>query len=206
MKPEAVVFDIGNVLIEWQPERFYDAAIGTEKRKAMFADVDLHAMNDRVDMGEDFRETIYATAQEYPEWRNEIRMWHDNWIEMAAPVIDHSLRLKRSLQAAGVPVFSLTNFGIRSYDLAATHYSFLREFDRDFISGHMGMIKPNPMIYEALENACGIASDALLFTDDRADNIAAAAKRGWQTHLFDGPKGWANALINAGLLTKEQAT
>ncbi|MGC1496248.1 MAG: HAD family phosphatase [Sulfitobacter sp.] len=205
MKPEAVVFDIGNVLIEWQPERFYDAKIGIEKRKAMFAAVDLHAMNDRVDMGEDFRETIYATAEEYPDWHAEIRMWHDNWIEMAAPIIDHSLRLKNALLSAGVPVFSLTNFGIQSYDLAATHYPFLREFDQDFISGHMGMIKPNPRIYEALEKASGVAPEALLFTDDRAENIEAAAKRGWQTHIFDGPEGWADTLVIAGLLSKEQA-
>jgi hypothetical protein len=56
---EAVVFDIGNVLIEWQPERYYDATIGEDRRRAMFAEVDLHGMNDRVDLGEGFREVIY---------------------------------------------------------------------------------------------------------------------------------------------------
>jgi 2-haloacid dehalogenase len=205
MTPEAVVFDIGNVLIEWQPERFYDTAIGAERRRAMFAEVDLHGMNDRVDLGGDFQGTIYGMAEATPAWRDEIRMWHDHWIEMASPVIDHSVRLMRALQARGVPVFSLTNFGIGSYDHAATFYPFLREFDRDFISGHMGVIKPDPEIYRRLEVTSGIASGALLFTDDRADNIAMAASRGWQTHLFEGPRGWADRLVEAGLLTKEDA-
>ena len=205
MTPKAVIFDIGNVLIEWQPERFYDAAIGEDRRRAMFAEVDLHAMNDKVDLGEHFTDTIYATAEAYPKWRAEIRMWHDRWIEMASPVIDHSVRLMGALQTKGVPVFSLTNFGIQSYDYAAGFYPFLRQFDRDYISGHMGVIKPDAQIYQMVEDSCGVAPEALIFTDDRADNIAAAAARGWQTHLFEGPQGWADRLVTAGLLTAEEA-
>jgi len=205
MKPEAVVFDIGNVLIEWQPERFFDSVIGADRRQAMFAAVDLHAMNDRVDSGEHFTDTIYATADSTPEWRDEIRLWHDRWIEMASPVIHHSVRLMKALQSNNIPVFSLTNFGIQSYDLAARHYPFLREFDRDFISGHLRMIKPDPEIFAAVEQQTGLSPDALLFTDDRPDNIAAARVRGWQTHLFEGPTGWAARLVDEGLLSPEEA-
>ena len=205
MTPQAVIFDIGNVLIEWQPERFYDRTIGLERRKAMFAEVDLHGMNDAVDLGGHFTETIYGTAENYPEWRDEIRMWHDHWIELASPVIDRSVRLQRALRAKGVPVFSLTNFGIQSFDYAATHYPFLREFDRQFISGHMKVIKPDPKIYEMVEADCGVPAEALLFTDDRKDNIAMAEARGWQTHLFTGPGGWAERLVAAGLLTEEES-
>jgi 2-haloacid dehalogenase len=205
MSIKAVVFDIGNVLIEWQPERFYDSVIGETRRREMFAAVDLHAMNDKVDMGQHFTETVYACAEEYPEWRDEIRMWHDRWIEMAAPVIDHSLRLMSALQAKGTPVFSLTNFGIQSYDFAATHYPFMRAFDRDFISGHMAVIKPDPQIYQMLEDASGLSGADLIFTDDRADNIAAAGARGWNTHLFEGPQGWADRLVAEGLLSAAEA-
>ncbi|WP_299285205.1 HAD-IA family hydrolase [uncultured Tateyamaria sp.] len=205
MTIKAVVFDIGNVLIEWNPERFYDSTIGEDRRRAMFDAVDLHAMNDKVDLGHHFTDTIYATAEQYPDWRAEIRMWHDRWIEMAAPVIDHSVRLMAALQAKDIPVFSLTNFGIQSYDYAAMHYPFLRQFDRDFISGHMQVIKPDPTIYEMLETASGLSGDALIFADDRADNIAAAGARGWQTHLFEGPQGWADRLVSEGLLSQAEA-
>lgn len=205
MQPEAVVFDIGNVLIEWAPERLYDAVIGPERRREMFRDVDLSGMNDRVDLGDHFTETVYGKADEHPEWRDEIRIWHDRWLEMATPDIPRSVRLLRALRAKGTPVFSLTNFGIQSFDLAATRYGFLREFDRHYISGHMKVIKPDPAIYEMLEADCGVAPGALLFTDDRADNIAEADRRGWQTHLFQGPDGWASRLVGAGLLTEEEA-
>ena len=205
MTIKAVVFDIGNVLIEWQPERFFDSIIGPERRTEMFAQVDLHGMNDRVDMGGNFTDTIYRTADENPEWRTEIRTWHDRWIEMASPVIDHSVRLMRALQNKGIPVFSLTNFGVQSYELAAAHYPFLLEFDRDFISGHIEVIKPNHEIYNVLETQSGVAPAQLLFTDDRSDNIAVAQARGWNTHLFEGPQGWADRLVKEGLLSEVEA-
>ncbi|PYC47012.1 haloacid dehalogenase [Litorivita pollutaquae] len=206
MTIEAVIFDIGNVLIEWQPERYYDAKIGEARRRAMFAEVDLHGMNDRVDIGGEFTQTIYETAETYPSWRDEIRMWHDDWIELATPPIDHSIRLMRALQAKGMPVFALTNFGIGSFAYAETKYPFLGEFDRRYISGHMGVIKPDPKIYEMVEADCGIAPERLLFTDDRADNIAQAKARGWNVHLFEDPQGWADCLVSYGLLTAEDAT
>lgn len=202
---EAVIFDIGNVLIEWNPERYYDRVIGEERRRALFAEVDLHAMNDRVDRGEDFRDTIYDAAEQYPRWRAEIRQWHDNWIELAAPAIPGSVRLLRALRSRGVPVFALTNFGVGSFDYALTQYDFLAEFDRPYVSGRMKTIKPEPRIYEMVEEDCGIAPGNLLFTDDRAENIAVAAARGWQTHLFEGSEGWAARLVAEGLLTRAEA-
>ncbi len=202
---KAVVFDIGNVLVGWQPEEFYDSIIGAERRKKMFAEVDLHGMNDRVDLGHDFTQTIYDEAEKNPDWRDEIRIWHDRWIEMAQPAIDHSVQLLRSLRAKDFPVFALSNFGIGSFDLAKSVYPFLNEFDRPYISGHMGVIKPNPLIYQMLEDDCGVAPECLLFADDRADNIMAADKRGWQTHLFEGPVGFAERLVTERLLSKQEA-
>lgn len=205
MRPQAVIFDIGNVLIEWQPERFYDRTIGEARRRALFETVDLHGMNDIVDKGGHFTETIYATAEANPGWRSEIRMWHDNWIELATPEIPHSVRLLRALRTKDIPVFALTNFGIQSFDYAATQYPFLREFDRHYISGHLRVIKPDPRIYAMVEADCGLPPEALLFTDDRPDNVGAAGRRGWQTHLFETPRGWADRLVGAGLLSEAEA-
>lgn len=199
---KAVVFDIGNVLIEWQPERFYDAVIGNKKRKKMFDSVDLHGMNDVVDSGGPFKETIYAWAEKYPEFRAEIRMWHDHWIEMATPTIDLSWISLRALQAKDIPVFALSNFGIDSFAYAETKYPDLGLFDQRYISGHMGVIKPVERIYQMLEDGCGLAPDTLLFTDDRAENITAAHDRGWHTHLFEGPQGWVDCLVGHGLLAR----
>ncbi len=205
MSIEAVIFDIGNVLIEWQPERYYDRVIGEDRRRAMFSEVDLHGMNDLVDQGHHFTDTIYAWAEKYPEWRDEIRMWHDNWIEMAAPAIPHSVRLLRALRTNGVSVFALTNFGVQNFDYATNVYPFLNEFDRQYVSGRMKTVKPHPPIYEMVEADCGFAPSTLLFADDRIENIDAARARGWQTHHFTDTQGWADRLVNEGLLQPEQA-
>ena len=201
---EAVIFDIGNVLIEWQPERFYDSVIGEIRRKSMFATVNLHGMNDEVDRGGNFKDTIYDWAEKYPEFTPEIRMWHDRWIEMATPKIDLSWNCLRALRTKGIPVFALSNFGIQSFAYAETKYPELGEFDRRYISGHMSVIKPDVQIYQMLEDDCGVAPEKLLFADDRQDNITTAKARGWQTHLFENPEGWAQCLIDHGLITQAE--
>ena len=205
LQPQAVIFDIGNVLTRWQPEAFYDRVIGEDRRRALFAAVDLHGMNDLIDAGALFRETIYDWADQYPDWRPEIRLWYDRWIELASPRIDGSIRLQRALRAKGVPVFALTNFGRHTFEDALPKMDFLQDFDRLYVSGVMGVIKPDPRIYQMVEVDCGIAPDRLLFTDDRADNITAAARRGWRTHQFESWQGWAARLVAEGLLSKEEA-
>ena len=205
MTIKAVVFDIGNVFIGWQPEDFFDSVIGEERRTAFFAAVDLHGMNDGIDAGAPFHETLMQKIKDNPDWAAELQIWHDRWIEMAAPLIPHTVRLMDALQTKGIAVFSLTNFGIQTYDMAAEIYPFMRKFDRDFISGHMGVIKPDPTIYQMLEDGSGLSGDALLFADDRTDNITAAKARGWKAHLFDGPQGWADRLVAEGLLTEDEA-
>ncbi len=205
MGVKAVVFDIGNVLTSWQPEAFYDRVIGEDRRRALFAAVDLHHMNDLIDRGAGFRETIYDWAANHPAWRDEVRMWHDRWIELASPRIEGSIALLRVLRGKGVPVFALTNFGVSSFEYAMTQMDFLHEFDRLYVSGRMGVIKPEARIYEIVEEDCGIAPAGLIFADDRADNIAAAAARGWLTHHFDGWEGWARRLVAEELLTEAEA-
>ncbi|APX13209.1 HAD family hydrolase [Tateyamaria omphalii] len=205
MTIQAVIFDIGNVLIEWQPERFYDSVIGEDRRRALFSEVDLNGMNLEVDRGAPFAQSVHDLAAKHPKWDAEIKMWHDRWIEMASPQIDHSVRLMAALQAKGTPVFSLTNFGVDTYDRAAQDYPFMRQFNRDFISGHMRVIKPDPTIYQRLEEESGLRGENLIFTDDRSENIAAAQMRGWRTHLFKGPDGWAKRLVTEGVLTESEA-
>lgn len=205
MTIEAVVFDIGNVLIRWRPEAYYDATIGVNRRKEMFANVDLHALQDRIDAGEDFQETFYQAAEDHPKWRSEIRQWVDNWNDLAQPEIPHSVSLLHALRAKGVSVFALTNFGVGSFALSEQKYDFLRAFDKRYISGVMKVSKPDPEIYRRMERDCGVAPNQLLFADDRIDNINAAKARGWHTHLFTEPQGWAERLVSEGLLTHQEA-
>jgi len=205
MRPRAVIFDIGNVLIEWRPERYFDAMIGPAARRAMFAEIDIHAMMMRIDRGEVFADVVEETAARHPRWREQVLWFHVKWTQIAQPGIPASVRFLRALPSRGVPVFALSNFGRENFPLSEEQFPFLAEFDRRYISGEMRMAKPDPAIYAAVEADCGLDPAALFFTDDRADNIAAAAERGWQTHRFDAPSGLAQALVAKGLLTREEA-
>jgi 2-haloacid dehalogenase len=200
MSIRAVVLDIGNVLIGWDPEGFYDRMMPRAEREAMFAEADLVGMNLAIDAGAPFRETVFATAERHPRWADAIRLWHDRWIELASPVIPESVDMLRRLRAQGTPVFALSNFGTSSFAYAQTQYPFLTEFDRLFISGHLGVLKPAPAIYATVEAATGLTGPEILFTDDRPENVRAAADRGWRAHLFTGPAGFANRLAQEGVL------
>lgn len=204
MIPLAVVLDIGNVLIGWDPEAMYDARIGPAARRRFFAEVPIHAANVAMDAGAPFGPTLEALAQAHPAWQREIGWWRDDWVQTLGPVIAPSVALQRRLRARGVPVFALTNFGAETFDIARAAYPFLNDFDRAYVSGRMGVIKPDPAIYAAVEADCGLPPDRLLFTDDRPENIAAAATRGWRTHLFQGPEAWAARLVAEGLLTETE--
>lgn len=205
MTIQAVIFDIGNVLIEWQPENFYDRTIGPDRRRAFFAETDMHHHHLAVDEGMALIDMVNATIEQHPDWAAEIRMWHDNWNDLAAPAIPHSVRLLAALNRTGLPVFTLTNFGHDNFPISQQAYPFLKTFAREYVSGRLQLIKPDPAIYAHVEQDCGIAPEHLLFTDDRADNIDAAAARGWQTHHFTDPQGWADRLVAEGLLSPEDA-
>jgi 2-haloacid dehalogenase len=205
LQPQAVIFDIGNVLTRWQPEAFYDRVIGQQRRQALFAEVDLIGMNQRLDAGGPFRETVYGLASQHPEWADEIRFWHDRWTEMTLPHIDGSIALLHALKGRGVPVFVLTNSGASVFEAARTSQAFLQVFDRCYVSGAMGVMKPDPAIYAAVEKDCGLAPSDLLFTDDKAENIVAAARRGWRVHQFESWQGFAGRLVAEGLLTPTEA-
>lgn len=202
---EAVVFDIGNVLVEWRPEAVYDAAIGRDRRLRLFAEADLHGMNVSVDLGRSLAEAVADLAARHPGWAAEIGYWDSRWLEMFAPPIPGSIATLARLKAGGVPVFALTNFGTETLARADAAYPFLTGFDRRFVSGALGLMKPDPAIYAAVETGTGLPGDRLLFVDDRPENIAAARARGWHGHLFDGAEGWAARLVAEGLLTQEEA-
>ena len=205
MQVEAVVLDIGNVLVEWNPERFYDGRYGEARRRALFEAVDLDAMNERIDRGEEFERIVRETAAAHPEFAAEVGDWHDAWIEMARPPIPRSIALMGELRSKGIPVHALSNFGRETFAFAQAQYPFLTDFDRLFVSSHLGVTKPDPRIYEIVEQETGLAAGTILFTDDRAENVEAASRRGWGTHLFEGPEGWAARLVEEGLLSEAEA-
>ena len=204
-RPQAVIFDIGNVLVGWDPEGYYDARIGPERRRRFFAEVPIHAANVAMDAGTPFADSIAPLAEAHPHWRDEVLAWRRDLLAMLQPVIFPSVALMRALRRNGVPVFALTNWGDEHFDIACGHFAFFNEFDRAFVSGRLGLIKPDPAIYAVVERETGLAPGGLLFVDDKAENVATAVARGWKAHQFESWQGWARRLVAEGLLTREEA-
>ncbi|MGG7565273.1 HAD family hydrolase [Rhodovulum sp. DZ06] len=198
--PEAVVFDVGNVLVEWDPGRVYaDLLPDPEARAAFHARVDLSAMNIAGDRGR-LAPNVAALAEAHPEDAHLVHPWYARWEEMFAPRIEGSFTLMAALREAGVKVFGLTNFAADTWAGKATQiHPELAAFDLVVVSGEEGVIKPEPRIYEILEERSGLSGAQLFFADDKPENIAAAEARGWRGHVFTGPEGLAEALRAAGL-------
>lgn len=202
MKIEAVIFDIGNVLVEWYPERPFDRLVGADRRRALFEKIDFMGMNDRSDLGaEQMHDGVAALMAAHPKDASDIEIWRDHWLEMLAPDIPLSATILRALRSKGMAVHALSNFGDKTFDLAEQKYPVLHEFDRRFISARLKMMKPDPALYAHVETELGLDGAQLFFIDDRQDNIDAAAARGWKTHLFTAPEKLADHLETEGLLT-----
>lgn len=201
--PKAVVFDIGNVLLEWSPERLYARLIpDPAARKAFFDETQIFEMNLEVDRGAPFRDYIYAHAAKHPKFEPLIRAWHDNWIEMAAPPIDGTVAILRALKKNGVKIGALSNFGVESFDYACRVYPFLTEFDVPVISGREETIKPEARIYEILEERTGLLGQDIFFMDDNPKNVAAARARFWQAEVFTVPSVLGRQLHARGLIAE----
>ncbi len=206
MAIEAVIFDIGHVLVEWHPARPFDRLIGAERREALFQRVDFEGMNHRSDLGEDMYEGVRALAAQHPDDADDIAIWSEHWLEMFAPDLPHSARLLRALRARGMAVHALSNFGVPTLALGEKTYPVLTEFDRRFVSGELELMKPDPAIYAHVEAELGLVPDTMLFIDDRPENIEAAQARGWQGHLFETSEGLAERLVAEGLLSPQEAS
>jgi len=206
MAVEAVIFDIGHVLVEWHPLREFDRVLGEDRRKDLFANVDLMGMNAKVDLGAEMPLVVRELAAAHPEYKDEILLWETLWLDMLSPDIPQSARILRALRAKAVPTYALSNFGKDTLALADQHFPILTEFDHRFVSGHLALMKPDPAIYAHVEQTLPqFAPHSLFFIDDRAENIAAAKARGWQGHLFEHPEGLAKRLVDEGLLTAAEA-
>ncbi|GLQ35633.1 haloacid dehalogenase [Amylibacter marinus] len=204
MPIQAVIFDIGNVLIEWDPHRFYDSQIGAQARARFFTDTDIMAVHQRIDAGAPFQATVADLAARHPQWAGEIGLWYSHWNDMAGPTIEGSVALNRALRARGIATFALTNFNAEALAISDQKFPYLKEFDQRFVSGDLRLIKPDPKIYAHVEMALGLPVQDLLFVDDRPENIAAAQARGWRGHVFTDAQAWAECLVAHGLLNPEE--
>lgn len=204
-RPTAMVFDIGEVLVRWDPHRVYQRLIpDPDARAQFFAEVMPPEINASFDRGVPMQEGLEARAAQFPDHADLIRAWWTEWPAMFGPVIEGSVACLRALKAKGTPVYGLSNFAAETMVIAQRMVPALTEFDVLVVSAHVKANKPEPAIYAALEEQVPEPPEALFFADDKLDNVAAAQARGWTGHHFTGAEGLQAALIAHDLLSAEE--
>ncbi|MEM0944138.1 MAG: HAD family phosphatase [Pseudomonadota bacterium] len=201
MRPRAVVFDVGRVLIAWDPRALFSQVLPDEAAVETFlTEICPPAWNAAQDRGRPWAEAVAEAVARHPDWAEEIRAWDTRWIETVPHEISGTVRLFERLEASGVPLYGLTNFSAEKWPLAVARYPVLGRFREVVISGDVRLIKPDPEIYRLLLDRIGLPAEACFFTDDSPTNIAAAAELGFDDHRFESPEGLERALTRRGLL------
>jgi 2-haloacid dehalogenase len=183
--PLIVVFDIGNVLLRWDRRNLFRKRFKDEARMEHFLATALNMdFVSHTDIAPDFGAAVEARAKAFPEFADELRLFRERWIQTIGGPIEENIALLRRLKAAGRPVHALSNFAAETFALVEAQYDFLSKFDTRVISGHVGVVKPDPRIYEILFQRVGRPASDLLFIDDSIANVRASEAAGMSAIHF----------------------
>ena len=196
-----VVFDLGGVLIDWNPRHLYRQLFDDEAAMERFlAEVCHSAWNEEQDRGRTFAEAIEEAAERFPEHRALIEAYHRRWGEMLAGPIEGSVALLAELKEAGHELHALTNWSVETFPIARERYAFLDWFGSILVSGEERLIKPDPRIFQLLLERIGRTADACVYIDDNPKNAAAAAALGFDAVHFRSPEQLRADLARLGVL------
>jgi 2-haloacid dehalogenase len=199
---DAVVFDLGGVLIDWNPRYLYGGLFdGDEAAMEQFlAEVCSPAWNLELDAGRNWREAVGALAFEHPDQRDLIEAYDERWPEMLGGAIEGTVEILADLSRSGVRIAALSNWSAEKFPVARACYAFLGWFETIVISGDVGMCKPDRRIYRHLLERTGFDPASTVFVDDAAPNVAVAADLGMTALRFQDPATLGDDLRCLGLV------
>ena len=187
MPIDHIVFDIGKVLIHYDPNIPFSRLIPDEaERKWFFENVCTHDWNVEQDRGRTWEEAEALLIEVHPDREEHIRAFRKYWHEMVPHSYDDSVTIMEGLIADGQDVTMLTNFASDTFREAQVRFPFLTKPRGVTVSGDVGLIKPNIAIYEAHAKSFGLNPAATIFIDDSAPNVEGAKAAGWDAVLFTG--------------------
>lgn len=203
----AVVFDLGKVLIDWDPRYLYQKYFPNDRAamERFLAEICSMAWHTRCDAGVPMARNVAELAAQYPDQADLIAAWEAEWPAMFRGPIEGTVRLLERLDATGIPLFAITNYPGDKWDMGLAQFPFLQRFRDVLVSGHEKLAKPDPAIFHLATSRFGLQPETTLFIDDLAANVASAATLGFQIHHFSGPEGLARDLVARELLSLEQA-
>jgi 2-haloacid dehalogenase len=199
-KPQAVVFDIGGVLLDWDPRYVYrelfDDEAEMERFLAQVCSREWHEDNDR---GVRYADSCAALAARWPQYAELIWAWGERTEEMIGGPIQETVDVLDELLAAGVPCYGLTNMEAETYPLRRERYAFLRSLRGTVVSSAEGVIKPDPEIFRRLLERYELQASRTVFVDDSEVNVTAAAALGFIALRFRSAEALRADLVALGL-------
>ena len=203
MAPTTVVFDLGGVLIDWDPRYLYRKLFDDpDEMESFLAEVTTAEWNAHQDAGRSWTEAIELLVAEHPERRELIEAFHRRWPEMLAGEIRGTVDVLAELRAAGLRLVALSNWSAELFPVARERFDFLAWFEGILISGEVGVNKPDRQIFEHLVERFGIEPATSLFIDDSSANVATAAALGFRAIHFTDALALRLELVRLGLLPR----
>lgn len=200
---DTVVFDVGNVLIGWDPRNLYRRIFSdTERMEWFLTHVCSPEWNARLDLGRPWQEGIDELVGRFPGFAAEIRAYRERWHEMVPGPVAGMPELFAALGLAGFKRYAITNFSAPTFEESKSRFAFLREFDGVAVSGELGICKPDPAIFQWLIERYGIAPARAVYVDDSPANVAIAGELGFHAVLFEDAEAFADKLAELGVSAK----
>jgi len=198
--PSIVVFDIGNVLVRWDPRNLYRKMFDDEERMEWFlAEICTMEWNVELDRGREWDEAVADLVAKHPDWEGYIRAFDERWHEMVPGPIEENVALLRRLKQASVPTYAITNFSGPKFREAQERFAFLREFDGVVVSGDERLLKPDAEIFELFLRRYELEAGECIFIDDSAANVRTAQALGMHAIHFVEPMDLSAVLRQRGI-------
>lgn len=195
-----VVFDLGGVLVDWNPRFLFRPLMGSVEMERFLQEVATPEWNAQMDAGKPFAEAIQEQSRRFPADAAWLELYFQRWPEMLGGALDGTVTLLESLDARGVPLYGLTNWSAETFHFAEARFSFLQRFKDILVSGREGLVKPDPRIYRRLLDRNGLAPEDGVFIDDVPANVEGARSVGLDGVRFEGAARLRGDLQRRGLL------
>lgn len=188
MTIDTLIFDLGGVLIDWDPRYLYCKLFATEAEIDYFlTHITDSDWNEQQDAGRPLAEATEELVARHPEWEAQIRAFYGRWTEMLKGPIEPTLALLKELKAQQrYGLFALTNWSAETWPIAWERYEFLHWFEGILVSGQEKIRKPHPRIYQLMEERFPLQLSTSLFIDDNLRNVKAARREGLSSIHFTG--------------------
>ena len=202
MAINTIIFDLGNVLVDWSPMHVYrDYFDSEEKLNYFFANICTLDWNEQQDEGRSIVEATQELVAKHPDWEQPIRDFYGRWTEMLKGPIHETVEIFRQLKESGkYKLYALTNWQVGLFDIALVRYNFLHWFDGRVVSGEEKTRKPFPEFYQRLLDRYHVDPSEALFIDDSLRNVKAAEVLGIKSIHFISARQLKDSLVLAGLL------